>query len=207
MVVLARVDVARVALNSIHSCAVRTDGRVACWGANTNGQLGDGGATTYRDLPGNVPGLGGVAGVALGSAHTCAWLRDGAARCWGANTGGQIGNGTTVDARSPVPVAGLTGVVQMALGTHSCARLMDGTVRCWGFNHGGQLGDGTAVMFRSSPTVVAGLAGVLEIGVGDAHTCARMSGGTVQCWGYNVSGQLGDGTTTCLLYTSPSPRD
>ena len=80
-----------------------------------------------------------MAGLALGSAHTCAWLRDGTARCWGANTGGQLGTGTTVNSPSPVPVVGLTGVVQMALGTHSCARRSDGTVRCWGFNHGGQL--------------------------------------------------------------------
>jgi alpha-tubulin suppressor-like RCC1 family protein len=188
------VDVISVALNSIHSCAVRMDGRVACWGDNSAGQLGDGGATRNRDLPGDVPGLGGVAGLALGSAHTCAWLRDGTARCWGANMGGQLGTGTTVNSPSPVPVVGLTGVVQMALGTHSCARRSDGTVRCWGFNHGGQLGDGTTVMFRTSPGAVPGLAGVAEIAVGDVLSAAVCG-----------FGPLGDGTTTARNRPGPVP--
>ncbi|MBK6533868.1 MAG: hypothetical protein IPF99_31065 [Deltaproteobacteria bacterium] len=73
--------------------------------------------------------------------------------------------------------------------------MTDATLRCWGRNSSGQLGDGTNGT-RRSPTVVAGLGGVAEVTLGDAHTCARLNSGELRCWGDNESGQLGDGTTT-----------
>jgi alpha-tubulin suppressor-like RCC1 family protein len=102
-----------------------------------------------------IPSLAGVAELAVGAGyHSCARLADGAVRCWGNNGSGQLGDGTVVDRRAPVAVAGLDGVAQLAAGgEHTCARMLDGTVRCWGLNASGQLGDGTTGG-RLAPTPV-----------------------------------------------------
>jgi alpha-tubulin suppressor-like RCC1 family protein len=77
-----------------------------------------------------------------------------------------------------------------------CAVMDDGTGRCWGENGGGQLGTGTPSFKELAPLVVSGLAGALEITPGGGHACARLANQTVACWGFNLAGQLGDGTTT-----------
>ena len=100
----ARAPAAKIiALGEYHSCALETDGTVACWGLNGNGQLGDG-TTTDRASPTAVPGLSDVAEIALGSAHSCARKTDGTVACWGANIYGQLGDGTTTDRLSPTAV-------------------------------------------------------------------------------------------------------
>jgi alpha-tubulin suppressor-like RCC1 family protein len=81
-----------------------------------------------------------------------------------------------------------------AAGWTTCAALSDGTVRCWGENNFGQLGDGTTA-FKTTPSTVPGLTGVVEVACGYAHTCAILADSTVKCWGRNVAGELGDGTT------------
>ena len=178
-----------------HGCAVLADTRVACWGSNASGQLGDG-TTTDRASPVVVPGLTGVTAIVAGDRHTCALLEDGTARCWGFNAGGQLGDGTTATRALPGPVGGITGVTAIAAGgLHTCAILADGTARCWGYNASGQLGDGTTTN-RSAPVMVPGLVGVAAIALAGSHTCALLADGTVRCWGYNYFGQLGDGTTT-----------
>lgn len=138
---------------------------------------------------------GAASAIAAGNSHACAVVH-GAAQCWGANTFGQLGDGTTTDADRPVQVAGLTRGVQAvaAGGDHACA-LVNGGVWCWGYNGYGQLGDGTTTS-RSVPAQVSGLgSGVQAIAAGPRHSCALVAGG-VRCWGDNGYGQLGDGTTT-----------
>jgi alpha-tubulin suppressor-like RCC1 family protein len=143
--------------------------------------------------------------LAEGTAHACALSPDGVIRCWGDNTYGQLGNGTTVASLTPVAVlatvggAPLTSATTITAGAyHTCARLSNGSVKCWGRNASGQLGDGTTTN-RSVPVVVKRLAGATSIGAGAAHTCARLSSGLAKCWGLNASGQLGDGTTSRRL--------
>jgi alpha-tubulin suppressor-like RCC1 family protein len=216
----ALTGVQALTLNGHHSCALVSGGEVRCWGDNGYGQLGDG-TTTQRlspvpvlQSPGGLP-LTGVQALALGGWHNCALLNGGEVRCWGSNTVGQQGDGTTTDHLTPVPVLEspggppLTGMQAIALGAaHSCAWVRGGEVRCWGWNDFGQLGDGTITQ-RLSPVPVLQspgglpLTGVQAIVLGGEHSCALLSGGEVHCWGRNEYGQLGDGTTEDWLTPVP----
>ncbi|NDE17543.1 BspA family leucine-rich repeat surface protein, partial [bacterium] len=139
-------------------------------------------------------GLTGVTQIATGYQHTCALLTDQTVKCWGYNSSGQIGDGTTTNRSTPTTVTGLANVSSIAAGeSHTCAVLTDQTVKCWGGNAYGQLGDGTQTD-RRTPTTVTGLTSVSSIATGYQHTCALLTDQTVKCWGYNSSGQIGDGT-------------
>jgi alpha-tubulin suppressor-like RCC1 family protein len=189
--------VGAIAAGGAHTCAITTAGALKCWGFNGFGEVGDG-TTTNRTSPANVSGLGsGVAAVSLGSLHTCAVASGGAAKCWGYNAFGQLGNGSTSDATSPVDVSGLaSGAMGVGAGTiHSCALLSSGAAKCWGANNDGQLGNGSTAQ-SETPVDVSGLAGVAQVSAGGYHTCATKSNAEARCWGRNAYGQLGDGTTT-----------
>jgi alpha-tubulin suppressor-like RCC1 family protein len=173
----------------VFSCVV-DGGRVACWGFNRHGQLGDG---TYvqRAAPARVVGITDAVQVASGVDHACAVRKTGAVMCWGDNTHGQLGDGSTTDRLKPVVVAGLSDAVEVAAGhAHSCARRRSGAVACWGSNAAGQLGDGTRTDHRR-PVAVAGLTRVAEISAGGDDSCARLTDGKVACWGTDARGETG----------------
>ena len=140
---------------------------------------------------------GSVVAAAAGETHTCLLTGDGAVWCWGANSYGQLGDGTRTNRRVPVAVIGLTSGVQAIAvgGHHTCALTAGGEVRCWGRNNYGQLGDGTTYL-RTQPVPVRSLAQATSVTAGYAHTCAGRANGTAACWGSNTSGQLGDNTAT-----------
>jgi len=195
------VEVGDITAGDRFSCAVLRDGTARCWGTNGSGRLGDG-TNTQRNTPVAVSGLTGVVSLSAGKEHACAVLSNGTAKCWGDNWRGQLGDGTIINRSIPVTVSGLTGVVGIAAGgEHTCAVLSNGTARCWGRNQRGQLSDGCATNQCSTPVTVSGLTGVVGITAGNEHTCAVLSDGTARCWGFNMAGQLGDGTT--LQRTSP----
>lgn len=196
------VPVVAIAAGGSVSCALTRAGGVQCWGDNSLGQLGDG-TTTTRYSPADVIGLtSGVAAIAIGDGHACALTTVGGVKCWGWNSGGQLGDGTTNDSLTPVDVSGLSsGVTAISAGQQtSCALTAAGGVKCWGQNgYGLGLGDGTT-NFRSTPVDVSGLtSGVTAMSASGGHTCAVLSGGGVKCWGWNFGGQLGDGTYTDRL--------
>jgi alpha-tubulin suppressor-like RCC1 family protein len=152
-----------IAAGHDHTCAVLADTTVDCWGANGDGQLGYG---TWRDgghYPVPVSGLSGVRTIAAGGYHTCALLSGGGVTCWGDNSAGELGNGTTTQSTTPVAVSGLTTATAIAAGgNHTCALLTGGSVDCWGDNGYGQLGNGTTTN-SSTPVVVSGLGGAKTV--------------------------------------------
>lgn len=186
-----------IAAGDNHTCALMTNGKVKCWGYNGRGQLGNGSTITRSVTPVEVQGLDGEV-VAIGaSTHTCALMRDGSMRCWGDNLYGALGDGTRLDAQTPVRVQGLSGKARaMALGGFfTCALLENGSVQCWGSDLYGQLGKAAAVQQNTQPVAIQGLAGTAQsISAGDDHVCAVLSSGAVQCWGRNFYGELGNGT-------------
>lgn len=136
--------------------------------------------------------------VSSGYQYNCALTSAGGVKCWGSATG-QLGNGGAGVQTVPGDVIGLTsGVSAFTAGpNHACAIMaLNGTVKCWGSNSVGQLGDGTKNTSApiTTPVTVAGLSGATSIAVGNAHTCASLSNGTVKCWGDNINYQLGNGT-------------
>jgi len=194
----AAVQTTQISAGNDHTCARMSDGTLRCWGGNSAGQLGDGSTTNApRNLPFQIAGLTNVVAVAGGSLHTCTALADGTARCWGNNQEGELGDSTTTDRGLPVAVSGLTNAVAIAAGSfHTCARLSDNTVRCWGSNSSGQLASDPVNLDHSSlPVQISGISNAVAIACGDSHTCALLSNGTVSCWGMNVDGELGDGST------------
>ena len=177
-----------------HTCAIQNS-VAKCWGYSGFVQLDNGGQNPLiRLLPQRVPFLtAAVTAISVGDSHACA-IQNGAAKCWGDNWSGQLGDGTDRSWKAPVQVNGLNAdVTAIAAGnSHSCT-IQNGAAKCWGDNSYGQLGDETQTD-RNAPVQVHGLnANVTAIAAGWLHTCA-IQNGAAKCWGYNSYRQLGDGT-------------
>jgi alpha-tubulin suppressor-like RCC1 family protein len=216
-------SVAAIAAGNRYTCALTSGGGVDCWGFNFYGDLGDGTVwNSWTPMPvkgvGGLGTLSGVVAIAAGTEDTCALTSDGGVDCWGVNFEGDLGDGSSVNSSTPVEVKGvggsgtLSGVKAIAVGDGpTCALMSASGVDCWGLNDFGQLGDGsfsgpetcTAISRPCSrtPAVVKGvggsgtLSGVAAIAAEGEYTCALMSDGEADCWGYNDAGQLGDGST------------
>jgi alpha-tubulin suppressor-like RCC1 family protein len=181
-----------------HSCAVKPNGSVRCWGANSDGQLGN--SSTLTSLTpvaiANANKVQPAAVISASAKHTCAIRRDGTVWCWGDNFYGTLGNGSTTSSTVPVGVADVNDA--MAIGTglrHTCALRRNGTVACWGSKDFGYLGNGdpsTPVSaIANKPVRTSVLVDATAIAVGHYHACALSKAGTVWCWGTNTHGQLG----------------
>jgi alpha-tubulin suppressor-like RCC1 family protein len=205
-----------IAAGDYYSLALKEDGTIVAWGNNSYGQLGDG-TTNERNTPVQVQNLGGVKVISAGRAHSLALKEDGTVVAWGYNQFGQLGDGTTTQRNTPVQVKGypptnepvssssaasftwdtwdnnLSGVKAISAGEyHSLAVKEDGTVFAWGYNSYGQLGDGTTTFYRTTLVQVQNLSGVKAVAAGANHSLALKEDGTVQAWGHNEYGQLGN---------------
>ena len=190
-----------------HTCALDTTGKAWCWGGDGQGQVGDGdtsqqnkyepvavaGDRTYTTITAGDEG-------SEGGPHTCALDTAGKAWCWGGNGLGRLGDGVTGQQNkyAPAPVAGdRTYTTISAGGAHTCALESTGKAWCWGYAHWGQIGDGdTSPEDKYVPVAVAGDRTYTTINPGGAHTCALESTGKAWCWGWNSTGQVGDGDTS-----------
>ncbi|WP_257884592.1 RCC1 domain-containing protein [Variovorax sp. RO1] len=141
-------QVAALKLGQYHSCAIKLEGTVACWGRNLNGELGDG-TTTARPLAVSVTGVSDAMALAGGEHHTCALKADRTLACWGWNGHGQLGDGTGDNRMAPVAIPNLTDVAAVEAGAiFTCALKTNGSTACAGYNGYGQLGDGSTTTPR-----------------------------------------------------------
>ena len=191
-----------VACGTDHALAVTASGQIYSWGLGTSGQLGDG-STGTRSSPGTIVGnTYDWIKVAAGGNSSAAIKNEGSLWCWGVNTLGILGDGSTVAKSSPVSVSGggfnwekvsMSG----SLPGHCVAIKTDGTLWTWGSNSLGQLGAGTTADNRSSPgTASGGGTSWKDCAAGGNHSVAVKADGTLWTWGGNAAGQLGNGATT-----------
>jgi alpha-tubulin suppressor-like RCC1 family protein len=193
------------------ACAVSGLRPMACWGGNTYGQLGDGTTTSSAIPVDNATLTTETLAVASGTdGNFACGIASGLAYCWGDNSSGQLGDGTMTSSPLPVSVQGLSGVIAIAAGAnHACAITSadadagDGTLYCWGDNTYGELGTESTVPSLVPVAVPELGSGVSAISLGLYASCALLSNGTVDCWGYNPNGQLGNGTTNTTLTPTP----
>ncbi len=184
-----------VAAGGRHTCQLRSNGTLWCWGANFYGQLGAG-----DHVSGPTPRQVGTATtwqqVSTGGMHTCAVRETGTLWCWGLNYRGQLGTGSRRDKATPARVGTASDWVTVSSGwVHTCATKVDGTAWCWGNNDFGQLGAGNQKDSYVPVRVTRGLTWS-EVTAGGWHSCGVTTSGAAHCWGRNLKGQLGDGTTT-----------
>jgi cysteine-rich repeat protein len=195
-------SITSVVAGLVHTCASRWDpSGLWCWGGNEIGQLGDG-TIDYSNVPVAVLSLQfQTTSLSSSDSHTCVTDAEGIMECWGDNSSGQLG-AEAMEAYSShwVEVEGLRQAAFAAAGgTFTCALRQEGDVVCWGANDRGQLGDGSGID-SELPVTVALPAAAFFVTAGEAHACAVLAvGGEVYCWGANVEGQLGDGTTVDRL--------
>ncbi|CAN5439568.1 chromosome condensation regulator RCC1 [soil metagenome] len=137
--------------------------------------------------------------IAVGSYHACAVLPNHTVSCWGDNTHGELGDGTTTSRNFPMTVPSLTSIVSITAGQHhTCSLDVFGQVKCWGYNAQGEIGDGSTIN-RLTPVLVPTLGPASAVDAGGTHTCALSSTGLVRCWGWNAYGQIGNNSTANAL--------
>lgn len=181
-----------------HTCGMRPDGTLWCWGHNTWGELGIGtsGLGAEKSFPVQVDaGTATWASTSAGGGHVCAIRSDGTLWCWGFNFNGEVGDGTTAERSSPVQVGASTDWRSVSAGAgHSCGIRSDSSLWCWGGNPHGELGNNTDAGGLTPGLVDAGTPHWASVSAGGGHTCGTRTDGTLWCWGFNFDGQLGQGT-------------
>lgn len=202
-----RTDWASVSAGYLHTCARTTSGRLFCWGSDNRGQLGNGGANTSSTAPVEVAGgATDWASVSTGYGHTCGRRTSGRVFCWGEDQQGQLGNDPALgDTTTPVEVSGgatdWSSVV--AGGFHSCGIKTSGRLYCWGTDQYGQLGNGGPNTSRATPGQVAGASTTwAQVSASFDNTCARKASRRIYCWGWNFTGQLGNGAHGQALFAT-----
>jgi alpha-tubulin suppressor-like RCC1 family protein len=186
----------QVATGTLHNCALTASNQVWCWGYNHDGMLGDGTISQGQSTPVRVPEVDGALEVACGGHHTCVRMSDGSVLCFGRNDEGQLGDGTLDSRPQPAPMAGVHSATRLSLREDTtCVLLASGEVTCAGTILGNEPSTNAA------PTLVGGLANIVELRLGTRHACAIDSSHQLFCWGSDIYGQLGLGSV--VWYSDP----
>ena len=205
------------------SCAIDGAGVLFCWGSESGGELGNGGALNdVQHVPTPVDTTGAIpdtwTAVSAGSTGNCAIATDATAWCWGNDSLGELGNGAvlTADQPSPSPVdtGGPIPDTWLAISAgdfNTCAIGADGTAWCWGADGSGELGNGALTGNQPSPSPVDTAGAVPDtwtaISAGDDYACAIAADATAWCWGNDSGPQLGNGAALAANQPSPTPVD
>ncbi len=152
---------------------------------------------TSSPTPVGVSGELSFATVSMGYLQACGVTTVGAAYCWGDNSDGELGNGSTTSSSTPTEVSGGLTFASVSAGYYAtCGVTTAGAAYCWGFNADGQLGNGSTNN-SSAPVAVSGDLSFTSVSAGSYNNaCGVTTAGAAYCWGYNVDGELGNGSTT-----------
>jgi len=186
----------QVAAAAQFSLALRSDGTVWAWGANINGQLGRGGTSDHEATPARVLVLNHITRISAAGGFALALRDDGIVFAWGANSEGQLGNGTTASSPTPAKIPGLSQVTGIAAGLTSAAATEASStsavtsVWTWGANYGGQLGDGTQNDHHTPERVTGVPVSIAGLSVGNVFALVLGTDGSVWGWGSNSFGEL-----------------
>ncbi len=188
-----------------NACALIAGGSIKCWGQNYSGELGDGVSGQEYSGVVSVKGITDATQIATGNGTSCATLRGGAVKCWGLNETGEldISTSSTSHASAPVTLSGLSGVKQVNVGqTNACALQLKGTVECWGDNNlrGNDFWVDAVLSYYPNVYRISNLTGVASISTAIAsgtsqYSCALLKNASLECWGINNEGELGNGET------------
>jgi hypothetical protein len=196
------------------TCALLANNTMDCWGLGANGTIGIS-QTQSSATPVPISGLSGVTGIAVGADSVCALLSGGTVDCWGSDYYAQLGNGTANEVvASPAPVMNLSGAVAISAG---CALLGNGTVDCWGDNTDGEIGTGSTTgpetctaakgpfACANVATQVSVVSSVTQVTATGSDSCALLSTGNADCWGYGSFGTLGNNSLSTAMVPTPGP--
>jgi alpha-tubulin suppressor-like RCC1 family protein len=180
------------------ACAIKNNGSLWCWGADTNGQLGNGSGTTADQIsPSAVTSTLPWSQITSGATHSCGIKNDGTGWCWGAGGNGQLGNNASSSQTAPVQIYGpLIWASLGAGGNMTCGIASDRSGWCWGSDSNGTLGNGTVLTADlNAPSKINSDGGWMQISPSDNYACGIKLDGTAWCWGDAGNGRLGNGLT------------
>ncbi len=198
-------NVKKAAAGEYFVAALLENGKVYTWGHNIYGQCGLGYTSENISTPQQVPNLDSVVDIAAGLNHVLVKKSDGSIWAWGANTYGQLGNGTTTSSSSPIETLGLPGVLKLVTAGNTSAAITDyGTVWTWGSFFYGILGNGSSSQNITTPQELNSLESIVDLGSGQNHFLALDADGQMYAWGRNNEKQLGLGVPNVTIST-PSP--
>jgi alpha-tubulin suppressor-like RCC1 family protein len=196
-------DVAFTALSvgADHSCALTSAGAAYCWGLSQVGAVGDGTNANSRPTPVAVAGGLRFNKLASGYQHSCGIATSGVTYCWGRNSNGELGDGTTTDRNAPTIVSGGIAFTTLAAGaSDTCGITADGDAYCWGSNVQGQLGIGNRID-QLAPARVAGGYAFAKLSAGSGVVCGITTTGSLYCWGADI--KTGGGSSSDLSIIAP----
>ena len=177
------------------TCAVSTSGAAKCWGANSQGQVGNGTSGNEYTVPTDPTGMSSdVKDISIGYLGTCALMATNSLNCWGHRW--SLGNGSTTSASTPQgsPTGLGNNIKIIAAATHNCALTTGGDVWCWGYGGEGQLN--TTISESLTPINIALGTTATALALGSYFSCVITTAGGVKCWGRNTAGEMGRGNTT-----------